>query len=509
MHYGRPRSISDKSIFIIDTDMSVVDDCLYYEYCRKGESGVSFLRAVDIVTGEVLWEHRMRESEGWGWTVDRSVLMLCDQVLDARTGECRFDFHTVPGMEAKHWPVPVALDSHRWLIEMDESSDEGRYLLLDRRTWQGLTLTLGLRNAFVLDSAVYGWIVHPISAHEDDGLSARLELRRWHEVDGHTEHILWVDSPRDLYSPCVADGWVALGPGSHNSVRIDAPWLRIHPASGQVQPITPPMQPDDDRKHVLAQQVGVHGGTVYLCFPRQGMYGYDIGSNSFGPRLSPGYVRAPQFHNGALYGIQDRQEEGRECAYLAAVDPESGEPLWEMECNSRNFKHLSVGEHGIFVGIAGGKIEHLPLANRKRGTKQARPTKRPAKPTGIVPPDSPYAGLVDDIPALLDSVEARVYRDHGEDRSVVAKAFCEQWAMVACLEYGDDPDFPILRLLDLRADGWIELDCNDLIDSPMIESISFVDGQEGTLDLLLRDGGHHAIHIDLPARVASWNAEPA
>lgn len=81
--------------------------------------------------------------------------------------------------------------------------------------------------------------------------------------------------------------------------------------------------------------------------------------------------------------------------------------------------------------------------------------------------------------------------------------------MVACLEYGEDPDFPTLRLLDLKADDWITLDCNDLTDAPMVHGIAFVDGQDGQLDLLLHDGSRHAVEIDLAARVVRWNAVPA
>lgn len=283
MHYGKSQAIGDKSIFIIDTAMSVVDGRLYYEYCNKGDSTTSFLRAVDVATGNVLWDHRMRESEGMSWFVDERHLMLCDQVLDARTGECLFDFHAVPGMQARHWPVPVELDAHRWLVAMEESSPEGRYLLLDRRNWQGSTLALGLQGAFVLEGAVYGWIVHP----------ERSELRRWHETDGHTEHVLWVDSARNLYSPAIAGAWAVFGPGSRDHVDIDAPWLRIHPCSGEVLAITPPVQPDDERRHVHAQRAAHRDGVVYFCFARQGMYGYDIRSNRFGPCLSPTHVSAP------------------------------------------------------------------------------------------------------------------------------------------------------------------------------------------------------------------------
>lgn len=509
MQYGKPRTIGDKSIFIIDTAMSVAGGLLYYEYCRKGESNVSFLRAVDIASGAVCWEQRMRHSEGWGWTVDERHLMLCDQVLDARTGECLFDFHAVPGMESRHWPVPVALDAHRWLIEMEEGCGQGRYLLLDRRTWQGRTLTLGLQHAFVLEGAVYGWINHPVPAQEDDGLRARLELRRWHEA-GHTEHVLWVDSPRSLYSPSVAHGWAVFGPGSRDSVGIDAPWLRLHPASGQVQAITLPGLPDAGCRHVSAQQTGSHDGTLYLCIARQGMFGYDIRSGRFGPRLSPGHVHAPQHHAGALYGIQDRLDEGREHAYLTAVDPASGALQWEVPCSSRNFKHLSVGEHGIFLGIAGGRIVHLAPAARRRGAGPARPTPQPMPATTrTVAPDSPYAHLLGDLPALLAAAEQRVYQDHGDGRSVVASAFCPRQALVACIEYGEDPDFPTLRLLDLQADDWIALDCNDLIDAPMIRGIAFVDGQDDQLQLQLHDGRRHAIHIDRAARVVRWNSDRA
>ncbi|MDP1323863.1 hypothetical protein Q6315_28230, partial [Klebsiella pneumoniae] len=89
-------------------------------------------------------------------------------------------------------------------------------------------------------------------------------------------------------------------------VDIDAPWLRIHPCSGEVLAITPPVQPDDERRHVHAQRAAHRDGVVYFCFARQGMYGYDIRSNRFGPCLSPTHVSAPQCHAGVLYGIQDR-----------------------------------------------------------------------------------------------------------------------------------------------------------------------------------------------------------
>ncbi|MDR6732052.1 hypothetical protein [Delftia lacustris] len=510
MHYGKSQAIGDKSIFIIDTAMSVVDGRLYYEYCNKGDSTTSFLRAVDVATGNVLWDHRMRESEGMSWFVDERHLMLCDQVLDARTGECLFDFHAVPGMQARHWPVPVELDAHRWLVAMEESSPEGRYLLLDRRTWQGSTLALGLQGAFVLEGAVYGWIVHP----------ERSELRRWHETDGHTEHVLWVDSARDLYSPAIAGAWAVFGPGSRDHVDIDAPWLRIHPCSGEVLAITPPVQPDDERRHVHAQRAAHRDGVVYFCFARQGMYGYDIRSNRFGPCLSPTHVSAPQCHAGVLYGIQDRHEDGMERAYLVAVDPDTGAPLWETPCSSRNYRHLSVSECGVFLGIAGGKIQHLPPAGRRRSTPTAEPAKRAKRaesaksakaatgPVRTVPPESPYAHMLDDMPTLLDALQARACAQ-SPNSTLTAVAVSKPWAMVACIEYGEDPDFPHLRLLDLQTDAWIALDCNDLIDAPMIEGITFVDGQDGQLDLLLHDGGRHTIHIDLPARTVRWNAEQA
>jgi hypothetical protein len=501
MHYGKPQAIGDRSIFIIDTAMSGVDGRLYYEYCNKGDNTKSFRRAVDGATGNVLWNHRMRESEGMSWSVDERHLMLCDQVLDACTGECLFDFHCVPGMQAKHWPVPVELDAHRWLVAMEEDSPEGRYLLLDRRTWQGSMLALGLQGAFVLEGAVYGWIVHP----------ERSELRRWHEADGHTEHVLWVDSARDLYSPAIAGPWAVFGPGSSDHVNIDAPWLRVHPSSGEVLAITPPVQPDDERRHVHAQRAAHRDGVVYLCFARQGMYGYDMRSNRFGPCLSPTYVKAPQCHAGAIYGIQDRLEDGMDRAYLVAVDPATGAPLWETPCSSRSFKHLSVSEHGVFLGIAGGRIQHLPPAGPKRSAKAAKPAplaKDAHRPVRTVPSGSPYAHMLNDGPALLDALQTRASAQT-PDTTVTAVAVSRPWGMVACVEYGEDPDFPNLRLLDLQTDAWIALDCNDLIDAPMIQGIAFVEGQEGKLDLLLHDGGRHTIHIDLSSRTARWNAEPA
>lgn len=203
-----------------------------------------------------------------------------------------------------------------------------------------------------------------------------------------------------------------------------------------------------------------------------------------------------------------------ERAYLVAVDPDTGTPLWETPCSSRNYRHLSVSECGVFLGIAGGKIQHLPPAGRRRSTQTAEPAKRAKRakaatqPVRTVPPESPYAHMLDDAPTVLDALQARACAQ-SPDSTLTAVAVSRPWAMVACVEYGEDPDFPNLRLLDLQTDAWIALDCNDLIDAPMIEGITFVDGQDGKLDLLLHDGGRHTIHIDLPARTVRWNAEQA
>ena len=59
-----------------------------------------------------------------------------------------------------------------------------------------------------------------------------------------------------------------------------------------------------------------------------------------------------------------------------------------------------------------------------------------------MPPESPYAHMLDDMPTLLDALQARACAQ-SPDSTLTAVAFSKPWAMVACIEYGEDPDFPI------------------------------------------------------------------
>jgi hypothetical protein len=241
MHYGKSQAIGDKSIFIIDTAMSVVDGRLYYEYCNKGDSTTSFLRAVDGHRQRALGPPHARE-RGMSWFVDERHLMLCDQVLDARTGECLFDFHAVPGMQARHWPVPVELDAHRWLVAMEESSPRAAICCWTVAPGRGSTLALGLQGAFVLEGR---------STAGSSTLSARSCGAGMKPTGTPSMCCGWTVRATCTRPP---GAWAVFGPGSRDHVDIDAPWLRIHPCSGEVLAITPPVQPDDERRHVHAQR---------------------------------------------------------------------------------------------------------------------------------------------------------------------------------------------------------------------------------------------------------------
>ena len=130
-------------------------------------------------------------------------------------------------------------------------------------------------------------------------------------------------------------------------------------------------------------------------------------------------------------------------------------------------------------------------------------TAQNASVTPALPPESRYASVVQDHKALWGAVQDRAHEGEG-DGLVAAIALHASRALVAYIEYGEDMDFPELRLLDLRTDAVTTIDSEDLIDSPMIDSMAFKDEDAGLLELQFRGGGTHVVTLDFDAQSVRW-----
>lgn len=123
--------------------------------------------------------------------------------------------------------------------------------------------------------------------------------------------------------------------------------------------------------------------------------------------------------------------------------------------------------------------------------------------TPALPPESRYASVVQDHKALWSAVQERAHEGEGEGL-VAAIAVHTSRALVAYIEYGEDMDYPELRLLDLRTDEVITIDSEDLADAPMIDGLAFTDEDAGLLELQFRDGGKHVVTLDFDGLSVRW-----
>ena len=123
--------------------------------------------------------------------------------------------------------------------------------------------------------------------------------------------------------------------------------------------------------------------------------------------------------------------------------------------------------------------------------------------TPALPPESRYASVAHDHKALWGAVQDRAHEGEG-DGLVAAIVLLASRALVAYIEYGEDMDYPELRLLDLRTDEVIAIDSEDLIDSPMIDGMAFTDGDAGLLELQFRNGDTHVMTLDFDGPSVRW-----
>ena len=123
--------------------------------------------------------------------------------------------------------------------------------------------------------------------------------------------------------------------------------------------------------------------------------------------------------------------------------------------------------------------------------------------TPALPPESRYASVVQDHKALWGAVQDRAHEGEG-DGLVAAIVLHASRALVAYIEYGEDMDYPELRLLDLRTDEVIAIDSEDLADSPMIDGMAFTDEDAGLLELQFRNGDTHVVTLDFDGPSVRW-----
>lgn len=126
-----------------------------------------------------------------------------------------------------------------------------------------------------------------------------------------------------------------------------------------------------------------------------------------------------------------------------------------------------------------------------------------ASVTPALPSESRYASVVQDHKALWGAVQDRAHEGEGDGLVAVIAVHASR-ALVAYIEYGEDMDFPELRLLDLRTDAMTTIDSEDLIDSPMIDGMAFTDEDAGLLELQFRDGNTHVVTLDFDAQSVRW-----
>ena len=123
--------------------------------------------------------------------------------------------------------------------------------------------------------------------------------------------------------------------------------------------------------------------------------------------------------------------------------------------------------------------------------------------TPALPTESRYASVAHDHKALWGAVQERAHEGEG-DGLVAAIVLHASRALVAYVEYGEDMDYPELRLLDLRTDEVIAIDSEDLADSPMIDGMAFTDGDAGLLELQFRNGDTHVVTLDFDGPSVRW-----
>ena len=91
----------------------------------------------------------------------------------------------------------------------------------------------------------------------------------------------------------------------------------------------------------------------------------------------------------------------------------------------------------------------------------------------------------------------------GDQSELVAASWHGKLNIVAIVCYSEDPDFPLVKILNCNTGELFDLDCNDLIDSPMIEGITLLE-TPGELELQFSAGGKRVVFYRLEDKVALW-----
>lgn len=477
VQYGKMRSFGSRSEYIIDTVMELDRGRLFYAFCTPGAKN-SCLRAVDASTGDHLWTYAERAGSGAWWTIHGEFLISTDQILDTTTGLCLFDFFNSLGAEEKLQPYFIQLDEHHLMFEVRGAERAIRYLVVDTCAWLEVApVELELCHSFIYEGCIYGWVQG----------EKETCLYGYRPLLGSVDMTAKIEAPLQLRSAFRVMNYVVVTSDY-------ATWLKIDLHSRAVS-VIPLSAPDNGALH----PAGVSGGNIYFS-SCSGLQEYSIVDDSF-RQIMQHYVSSVCVLDGILYGIESYQDEGsvdHDAPFaLSLVD---GQYLWNGP-SLRNCNHLRVSELGVFVGIAGGKIHHFP-ALQHVVHRRGKASKSKAKPFKLDLSHSPYIELLSDPIGLLQAIQRRVVAD-GHETTVAAVAASNTLGLVAFVEYGDDVDFPLLRLLDLRTNEILAIDSTDLINAPMIDDIAFTN-EDGKLQLGFRSGGQRLVSLDVVAKTVLW-----
>lgn len=476
MKYGKIKSFGGKKEYILASAMEINASSLFFSFTDNRNEGDIFLRSVDIESGDVNWTIPRRECEGtFHWHIYKNYLIHSDQIIDAATGKCLFDFRCVPGASKKFSSNYSVLDETHLLFEKLEGDSAGSYFFVDEKDWSFRELSIGLQGGFTYERDIYGWKVSGGSS----------SLYRY-SVKSDTAHLVGklagtISLP--LQIPLV--GYVLVTENRQE-------WFKISLSTGAVTLLALPKSDD-----LVFNEVGRSADKVYFS-SISGLLEYNVKTDYIRAGLSPYYVDSLQIQGDVLYGIEWRRDDAAEHYIPTARSIVDGKLLWEG-AETRNCGYLRVNEKGVFVGVAGGKIHYFPSQKLKKERGVGRKTKSAAASVRVLGLSS---SSVEDEKVLREYIQEKVFSSGGMG-VVAAAALNKNLEMVAFVEYLDDSDFPQLCLLDLKVDEIIKIESVDLIDAPMIDALNFKDGS--SLVLGFKDGSSKVVALNIDERSVRWD----
>ncbi|MEK1941801.1 MAG: hypothetical protein AAAB16_15640, partial [Pseudomonas sp.] len=103
---------------------------------------------------------------------------------------------------------------------------------------------------------------------------------------------------------------------------------------------------------------------------------------------------------------------------------------------------------------------------------------------------------------LAHTLGAELFAE-GDESELVAASWHEKLDIVAMVCYLEDPGFPQVRILNCKTAELFDLDCNDLIDSPIIQGITLLE-TPGELELQFTNGDKRVVFYRLEDKIVLW-----